>query len=111
MDQKLISGLGNIYSDESCFYAGIKPQRPAGTLKKPEIKKLFTAILKVLTKSLKYRGTSSETYVDAYGREGGFVPHLMVYGRLGEDCRKCGSKLIKLKIGGRTSIHCPHCQK
>jgi len=111
LDQKLIAGLGNIYSDEACFYAGIQPQRPAGTLQKLEIKNLFLAIIKVLKKSLKYRGTSSETYVDAYGRQGGFVPHLMVYGRVGEKCKKCSTKLVKLKIGGRTSIHCPHCQK
>ncbi len=109
--QELIAGLGNIYSDEACFYAGVKPTRTTSSLHPVEIKKLFSAISQVLKKSLKYRGTSSENYVDASGRSGGFVPHLMVYGRAGEKCKKCDKNLIKIKLGGRTSVYCPHCQK
>lgn len=109
--QELVAGLGNIYSDEACFYAGLQPTRLVGSLRAEEIKKLFFAITKVLKKSLKYRGTSSENYVDASGRAGGFVPYLMVYGRAGEKCKKCGANLIKIKLGGRTSVYCPRCQK
>lgn len=110
IDQTLIAGLGNIYSDEACYLADIKPLRRAGNLKETEIKRLFRAIIKVLKKSTARRGTSADNYVDARGRQGGFAPFLMVYGRAGEECKKCRTILKSLKIGGRTSVYCPRCQ-
>lgn len=111
LDQSLVSGLGNIYTDEACYYAGIRPMRAAGSLSKDEIKKLFKAIIKVLEIALEKRGTSTENYVDAYGRTGNMVPYLKVYGRSKEECKKCGTKLETLRISGRTSNYCPNCQK
>ncbi len=111
MDQSLIGGLGNIYSDEACFYAGVRPLRRAGNLKEIEIKKLYCAILKVLKLSISKRGTSADDYVDAYGRQGDFVRFLKMYGRAKEKCKICDTPLKTLRIGGRTSNYCPHCQK
>ncbi|MEK7508562.1 MAG: DNA-formamidopyrimidine glycosylase [Patescibacteria group bacterium] len=111
LDQKYIAGIGNIYSDEALFMAGILPLRPAKSLKEGEIKKLWPAIPAILKKSLKVGGTSSDTYVDAHGQIGGFVPHLKVYGREDEKCRRCGSLIKRIKIGGRSAHYCPRCQR
>jgi len=111
LDQSLVAGLGNIYTDEACFMAGVRPMRTAGSLATKEIQKLYKAISKVLEVALKKRGTSSENYVDAYGRKGNMVPYLKVYGRAKDDCKKCGVKLETLRISGRTSNYCPNCQK
>lgn len=111
MDQGLIAGLGNIYADEVCFYAGVRPIRKVGELSSDEVKKIWQAIPKILQKSIDKRGTSADTYVDAWGREGGFIPYLMVYGRGGEKCKKCWTKIVKIKLGGRGTHYCPRCQK
>lgn len=111
LDQKMLAGVGNIYADEACFYAGIRPQRRVGEITAPERKKLRLALLAVLKKSLAVGGTSAENYVDAWGRRGGFVPLLKVYGREGERCKKCGEKIIKTRLGGRGTHYCPHCQR
>ncbi|MBI5732240.1 MAG: bifunctional DNA-formamidopyrimidine glycosylase/DNA-(apurinic or apyrimidinic site) lyase [Candidatus Magasanikbacteria bacterium] len=111
MEQNLLAGIGNIYSDEACFCAGVRPVRTAKSLTASETKKLRRCIIGVLKLALKKRGASAENYVDAYGRAGDFVPYLKVYGRAGEKCRRGGVDLLKLKIGGRTSVYCPRCQK
>jgi formamidopyrimidine-DNA glycosylase len=111
LDQSLIAGIGNIYADESCFYAGILPTRAARTLKEEEIKKLHTGIKKILKLSINKRGTSAENYVDAFGRQGGFVPYLKVYGRRGQKCKRCGGVIKKIKLNGRGTHFCEKCQK
>ena len=110
LDQKFIAGIGNIYSDEALFIAGILPMRPAKSLKEEEIKKLWRVVPAILKKSLKVGGTSSDTYVDAYGHAGGFVPRLKVYGRENEKCRRCSGLIKRIKIGGRSAHYCPLCQ-
>lgn len=111
MEQGLIAGIGNIYADEVCFYAGVRPIRKTGELPSDAVKKIWQAIPKILQKSIDKRGTSADTYVDAWGREGGFIPYLMVYGRGEEKCKKCGMKIMKIRIGGRGTHYCPRCQK
>ena len=111
LDQKLIAGIGNIYADESLFCAGIDPRRLAGQVSKAEIKKLHSCIIKVLKLSISRRGTSSQNYVDAFGRPGGMVPYLKVYGRCNEPCKNCDRPLKKIKLNGRGTVYCPHCQK
>ncbi len=111
MEQGLIAGLGNIYADEVCFQAGVRPMRKAGELSLMEIKKIWQAIPVILKKSIDKRGTSADTYVDAWGRAGGFKPYLMVYGRDGEKCKKCGTKILKIRLGGRGTHYCPRCQR
>lgn len=111
MDQSLIAGLGNIYSDEVCFQAGVMPARLTGSLSASERQKLRQAVIRVLKLSLAKRGASAKNYVDAYGREGGFASYLKVYGRTGKKCFRCGATLTRVKIGGRSSHYCPKCQK
>jgi len=111
MDPSLIAGIGNIYASESCFLAGIRPTKKAGRLTKEEAKKLYQAIKKVLRKSLKYRGTSADAYIDAEGREGDFEKKLFVYGRKAEKCKKCPGQIKSIKQAGRGTYFCPKCQK
>lgn len=111
LEQKLIAGVGNIYAQEACFMSGIKPNRPAGSLKQNEVKKLYQAIKKVLSEAIKYGGSSAENYLNLYGKEGDFVPRLKVYGHGGEKCRRCGSILKTIKLGGRGTVYCEKCQK
>lgn len=111
MDQKYISGIGNIYADESLFAARIKPMRRVKSLKPEEIKKLWQEIPKILRLAIKYRGTSFNDYVDASGETGNFVKYLKVYGRAGESCKVCGGIVKKMKLGGRGTHWCDKCQK
>lgn len=112
MDQALIAGLGNIYSDEACFLSKIKPNRRAGSLSAAEIKSLYGNIKKVLHHALQHRGTTFGIYIDSHGRRGGFADFLKVYQREGEKCLRCKKGIIeKWKMGGRTSRYCPICQK
>lgn len=111
MDQKYLSGVGNIYADESLFSSGIQPKRKVRTLSAAEIKKLWQAIPKILLYAIKHRGTSFNDYVDAQGQAGNFIKYLKVYGRAGEKCRSCGSIIKKTKIGGRGTHWCGACQR
>ena len=111
LDQKYVSGIGNIYADESLFASRIKPFRRAGSLEPEEIKKLWQAIPKILRLAIKRRGTSFSDYVDAQGQGGNFIKYLKVYGRAGEKCGECGGLVKKMKLGGRGTHWCDNCQK
>jgi len=111
LDQTLVAGLGNIYTDEALFKAGILPQRNIDSLKLSEIILLYDSIREVLTKGIEAGGTSFKDYRDADGNKGSFQESLMVYGRAGQTCKNCGQKLLKEKIAGRTTVFCPNCQK
>jgi formamidopyrimidine-DNA glycosylase len=111
LDQKYISGIGNIYADESLFMAQIKPARKVNSLSFAEIKKLYQAIPKILKYAIKHRGTSFNDYVDAQGEAGNFIKYLKVYGRGGEKCKICGGAIKKIKLGGRGTHWCDKCQK
>ncbi len=111
MDQKNLAGIGNIYSDEILFAAGVNPLRPISQLKEKEIEKIFLNIKKILSQAIKYRGTSSNDYLDAFGREGAYLKYLAVYGQEGKNCVKCKQKIKRIKIGGRSAHFCPICQK
>lgn len=111
LDQHIIAGIGNIYADESCHLAHIRPLRRVSTLSKNEIADLALAIKKVLRLAVKKRGTTFNDYVDGHGRKGGFAKLLKVYGRKGEECLTCGKgKIAKIKIAGRGTCFCPACQ-
>ncbi len=111
MDQKKISGIGNIYANDALFLARINPQRPAKKLSSQEAKKLYQAIKRVLRAGIKYRGASDQYYLDALGRKGSYQDHFLTYGREGKKCLDCGGKIKKTKIGGRGTFFCPKCQK
>ncbi len=110
LDQSLIAGVGNIYAQEACFMARIHPLRKAGDLADKELTALYRALRQIMTRAIKHGGTSADDYRDAFGKEGKFAPHLKVYGREGEPCRRCKTKLLKKNIGGRGTVICPKCQ-
>lgn len=111
MDQKLIAGIGNIYSDEILFSAGVHPLRLAKTLEESEIKKIYQSIGKILKAAIKHRGSSVESYIDACGKKGDFARYHKVYQRDGEKCPRCGAIIKRVKLGGRSARFCPDCQK
>ncbi len=111
LDQKCIAGIGNIYAAEALWAAKINPETQIKQVPQAKIKKLYTAVRDVMQRAVKAGGTSADNYFDAYGEEGDFVPQLKVYGREGEPCRRCKTKLKKIKLGGRGTVLCPKCQK
>ena len=112
MDQKFISGLGNIYSDEVLFHAGIRYDRMSNALSSQEVRRLYRAIQEVLQEAIKLRGTTldDEAYVDLFGNPGEYGAELKVYGRLGLPCRRCRTAIESVKISQRNSFYCPQCQ-
>ncbi len=111
LDQSICAGVGNIYSDEALFRAGIRPLRRARRVTTAETIKLLTALKKVLTKAVDSFGTSVGDYTRTDGSNGRFQDFLYVYGREGEPCRVCGSHIVVKKIGNRSTRYCPKCQK
>jgi formamidopyrimidine-DNA glycosylase len=112
MDQKFISGLGNIYSDEVLFAAGLRYDRLSDTLSSQEVRRLYRAIQETVQDAIKMRGTTldDEAYVDLFGKPGEFQGELKVYGREGEPCRRCRTPIQTIKVSQRTSYFCPQCQ-
>lgn len=111
MDQTFLAGVGNIYSQEACFYAHILPTRKVGTLKEKEIKDLYNGLKKILKESIDYKGSSVDAYVDVLGRQGEYAPKLKVYGQGGEKCPSCGAALKEAKLAGRGTVWCAECQR
>ena len=110
LDQTVLAGLGNIYVDESLFVARLHPARLTGTLDEQAIKRLHRSIRKILRYAISCQGTSLRDYVDGWNQKGRFQECLMVYGRSGQPCRKCGSIIKKTRLAGRTTSFCPNCQ-
>ncbi|KKQ79367.1 MAG: Formamidopyrimidine-DNA glycosylase Fpg [Parcubacteria group bacterium GW2011_GWC2_38_7] len=112
LEQKIIAGLGNIYADESLFVAKVNPERRVDSLTKSEQKLLFVAIVEIIKKAIKYKGTTFSDYVNAKGGKGNFQKHLQVYGRNKLECLRCKKGIItKIKLGSRSASFCPICQK
>lgn len=110
LNQKLLSGVGNIYADESLFRAGIRPRRRAASLSREQLRRLHTALRQVLREAIKAGGSSINDYVDAEGREGFFQLRHRVYGREGKPCLVCKTPIKRIVIAGRSSHYCPNCQ-
>ncbi len=112
LNQALISGIGNIYADEICHLAKVKPMRRVNTLTQAEIKRLFVATEKVIAKAIAFRGTTFNNYVDSEGNKGNFTRHLKVYERTGERCKTCRQDVVKkVHAAGRGTHFCGTCQK
>ncbi len=112
MDQEFISGLGNIYSDEILFAAGLRHDRMSDEMSSQEVRRLYRAMQEVVQEAIRFRGTTlgDEAYVDLFGKPGEFQNELRVYGRKGEPCRRCRTGIETVKISNRNSYHCPQCQ-
>lgn len=111
LNQSCIAGLGNIYVDEALFLAGIHPLTKASRIGEKRAKLLLESIRDVLTRAIDAGGSSVRTYVNGYGRHGGFQMQLHVYGRNGEPCLRCGQPIEKTRLGGRGTHFCPNCQR
>jgi formamidopyrimidine-DNA glycosylase len=111
LNQKLLSGVGNIYADESLFRAGIRPRRRASSLTSEDLRRLYLALKEVLQEAISAGGSSVSDYVGADGEEGFFQLQHRVYGREGEPCLVCKTPIKRIVIAGRSSHYCPKCQK
>lgn len=106
-----VAGLGNIYVDEALWMCGLSPLIAVQRLSPARIGRLVEAIRRVLEKSLAAGGTTLRDYRNAAGQPGAFASSLQVYGRAGRPCLRCGEKLKKLVVAGRTTVYCRQCQK
>jgi formamidopyrimidine-DNA glycosylase len=110
MDAHVVVGVGNIYASEALFMAGINPRKPAGKVTKPRLEKLVTAIKDVLAASIELGGTTLRDFLNESGEPGYFAQTLLVYGREGQPCRVCGTKIKRIVLGQRSTFFCPKCQ-
>ncbi len=111
LNQSLLSGVGNIYADESLFRAGLRPRRRASSLSKEGLRRLYLALQEVLKEAIARGGSSISDYVDADGEKGFFQLEHRVYGREGAPCLVCKTPIKRVVIAGRSSHYCPRCQK
>lgn len=111
MDNKVVVGIGNIYSDEILFHAKIKPDRTIKSLKENEIRAIYENISPVLKKGIEAKGSSVGDFVRTDGTWGNMGKFHFVYGRKKQSCKICNNKIESIKIGGRTRSFCPTCQK
>lgn len=111
LDQKLVTGLGNIYVDEALWHAQIHPEQPADSLKPAEVATLYQAIIDVLARAVEAGGTTIRTYLNALGEAGTFQVALNVYGQTGLPCNRCGTPIVKTKVAQRGTHYCPQCQQ
>jgi formamidopyrimidine-DNA glycosylase len=111
LDQGAIAGVGNIYADESLHRARLRPDRLAGTVSRKSAQRLHESLRVSLLTAIKNRGSSVDTYRDAWGELGGQQEKLLVYGRAGEPCFTCGRPLALIRIAGRSTVFCRNCQR
>jgi formamidopyrimidine-DNA glycosylase len=111
LNQDLLTGVGNIYADESLFHAGIRPRTMAGRLPRARLEKLRLALREVLEHSIRLGGSSVSDYVDADGVRGFYQLEHCVYLRTGQPCRLCQTPIRRILVAGRGTHYCPACQR
>ncbi|HSC44233.1 MAG TPA: bifunctional DNA-formamidopyrimidine glycosylase/DNA-(apurinic or apyrimidinic site) lyase [Candidatus Acidoferrum sp.] len=110
LDQRVLRGVGNIYADESLWLAKIHPAKIGSKLKPDELERLRAGLRKILLKAIELRGSSISDFVDSGGIPGDYQQHHKVYGREGQKCFRCGAKIKRIIVAGRSSHFCPYCQ-
>jgi formamidopyrimidine-DNA glycosylase len=110
LDQSVFRGIGNIYADESLWQARIHPARLAARLNSAELSQLRKAIRRVLQQAIEDRGSSISNFVDAEGQPGEYQQRHRAYGREGKPCFRCGAKIQRAIVAGRSSYFCRRCQ-
>jgi formamidopyrimidine-DNA glycosylase len=112
MDQSFMAGIGNLYSDEILFAAGLRYDRISDQLSATEVRRLYRALVETLAEAIKHRGSTlaDEQYRDLFGEVGDFQGQHQVYNREGQPCRRCRTPITRLKVGGRSTFFCDHCQ-
>jgi len=111
LDQRVFRGLGNIYTDESLWRARIHPRRRGSQLTHAERRALYQAVRKTLAAAIRLGGSSISDYVDSEGNPGMFQLRHNAYDREGKPCRRCGAKIRRILVAGRSSYFCPRCQR
>ncbi len=112
LDQTIICGLGNIYADEALFLSKIHPERKAGSLTRAEAESLIKSACTVMDASIASGGSTMATYVKADGTKGNYLEQFaQVFRNEGKPCKRCGEKIIKIKVAGRGTHICPNCQR
>ena len=111
LDQSTVAGVGNIYADETLFDAGINPKTESRNLKKDDLNRLCNSLVKILKISIGEGGTTFSDFRDLEGINGNYGGQALVYRRGGKHCKKCGEKILREKICGRSTHWCPNCQK
>jgi formamidopyrimidine-DNA glycosylase len=111
LDQRVLRGMGNIYTDESLWRARIHPRRLGANLDDKEMHRLFGVVRRVLNEAIRLGGSSISDYVDAEGQPGEFQIRHRAYGREGKKCSRCGKKIRRIIVAGRSSYFCPECQR
>jgi formamidopyrimidine-DNA glycosylase len=111
LDQRTLAGLGNIYVDEALWYSKLHPQRLAGSLDRAELRRLHRAIRKALELGIARQGSTLTDYRLPDGSSGSMQKEFKAYGRDDEPCDRCGTPLAKIRVAGRGTWFCPHCQQ
>jgi formamidopyrimidine-DNA glycosylase len=111
LDQTVVAGIGNIYADESLWSAKIHPETHVKDISPAKLKALFDGLQNVLRLSIEKGGSTDRNYVNAEGKRGSYLTFANVFRREGQPCPRCGTTIIKLKVAGRGTHICPHCQR
>ena len=111
LDQTILAGVGNIYADEALWAAKIHPAIPVNELTKPKLVTLHASLLAVLRLSIEKGGSTDKNYVNAEGKKGSYLNFAQVFRRQGQPCPRCGTIIDKIRVAGRGTHLCPHCQK
>lgn len=111
MDNRVVVGVGNIYANESLFLSGIRPKKAAGRISRKTYEALSENVKTVLRRAIEQGGTTLKDFVGNEGKPGYFKQELYVYGRAGQPCLQCDTQLKEIRLGQRSTVYCPFCQK
>lgn len=111
MDNAVVAGIGNIYAAETLFAAGVDPRHQADSLTRSECGRIVREAKRILARAIELGGSSISDFLNVDGSEGKFAQELQIYGRNGQPCLTCGRTVECVRLGGRSSCYCPHCQK
>lgn len=110
LDQKLVSGIGNIYANDALYMSKINPKRKTHTISEKEYKVLFENVQKILNEGIEHRGSTIDRYADLYGKPGWHQKHFRVYGKKNTNCKECNTPITFEKVQGRGTFYCSKCQ-
>lgn len=110
LDQSIVAGIGNIYADESLWGAKLHPQRLVNSLQNEDFDNIYREMREVMSLAIEKGGSSNHTYVNAEGKKGSYMDFARVFRREGLPCPRCGTVIEKLRVAGRGTHICPHCQ-
>lgn len=111
LDQSIVAGVGNIYADEALFAAKISPHRPGTSITPKEAKRLQQAIVKVLTRAIESKGSTIANFYYGNNETGGFQNEFQAYDRTNKPCYRCKALMVRVRLAGRSTHYCRHCQQ